>query len=263
MRVSCRLSGCAVLVLALALSGAMAVQEPGRSAEDARIESFLSEAEVGEKVTIDHGITKPFRVTLRRGDETRWAVFKTVNVEINDRARQSFPFEQTFSDKYHYEVAAYRLDRLIGLGMVPPTIIREIEGEAGSLQIWVEGSKMWTRAAEEGFQPADPAAFEAQRAALYVFESLVANVDLTPRNILVTPADGRLWLIDHGRAFRGSSRPPDVGLGKRVPVPDWLVPRLEALDRDTLEAELSEVLDRKQIRAILKRRDFLLKNNER
>lgn len=261
MRVHSKSLAASFLVIAL-VGPAWAFQEPGRSEADRRTEAFLAEAEVSEKVTIEHGITKPLRVTLRRGDETRWAVFKTVDVEINDRARQSFPFEQTFSDKYHYEVAAYRLDRLLGLGMVPPTILREIEGERGSLQVWIAGSKMWTHAAEEGFQPADPAAFESQRAALYVFESLVANVDLTPRNILVTPEDGRLWLIDHGRAFRTSSRPPDVGLGDRVPVPDWLVPRLEALDRKTLEGELEEVLSRKQIRAILKRRDALLEDRE-
>ena len=41
-------------------------------------------------------------------------------------------------DNWRFEVAAYRIDRLIGLGLVPATIEREYRGRAGSLQWWVE-----------------------------------------------------------------------------------------------------------------------------
>jgi len=43
------------------------------------------------------------------------------------------------SGKYHYgEVAAYRLSKLLGFNLVPPTVYRMIEGVEGSLQFYID-----------------------------------------------------------------------------------------------------------------------------
>ena len=41
-------------------------------------------------------------------------------------------------DRFEYEVAAYELDRLLGLGMVPVTVPREVDGRKNAVQFWVE-----------------------------------------------------------------------------------------------------------------------------
>ncbi len=38
-------------------------------------------------------------------------------------------------ESHQAEVAAYELDKLLVLDMVPPTLIREIRGQKGSLQL--------------------------------------------------------------------------------------------------------------------------------
>jgi hypothetical protein len=49
-----------------------------------------------------------------------------------------------FWESYKSEIAAYRLDRVRGLDMVPPTVERSVEGESGSLQLWVENCQLLT-----------------------------------------------------------------------------------------------------------------------
>ena len=45
-----------------------------------------------------------------------------------------------FWESYQAEIATYEIDKLIGLGMTPPTVERRIKGNKGSLQFWVEDS---------------------------------------------------------------------------------------------------------------------------
>jgi len=44
-------------------------------------------------------------------------------------------------DLYRHEIAAYKIDKLLGLRMVPLTTEREINGEKGSFQLWVNDLK--------------------------------------------------------------------------------------------------------------------------
>ena len=43
-----------------------------------------------------------------------------------------------FFESYRAEIAAYELDKLLGLSMVPPTVERKVKGETGSAQMWVD-----------------------------------------------------------------------------------------------------------------------------
>lgn len=46
---------------------------------------------------------------------------------------------------HHGEVAAYRLNRLLGLRLVPPTVFRRVDGIPGSLQFYIDGVVYDTR----------------------------------------------------------------------------------------------------------------------
>ena len=106
---------------------------------DRELEEFLRTADVVEMVDVGEGITRPRRATLRQGDRLCRALFKTVDFTSTD-IHYTNRLEQVFTDRYVYEVAAYRIDRLLGIGLVPVTVLRTIDGEVGSLQHWIEGS---------------------------------------------------------------------------------------------------------------------------
>ncbi|GAB4374380.1 MAG: hypothetical protein Kow0062_12330 [Acidobacteriota bacterium] len=246
--------------------GALRRQSPGRARlysqataeDDTALEKFLRDAEIVGDEEIGTGITKPRRLTLRRDGAERRAAFKFVDQRIDRMVRLHDRMELAFTDRYVYEVAAYRIDRLLGIGAVPVTVLREIDGREGAVQVWVEDSVNERDRRAEGLEPDDPTLLARQRTLMNVFDALIYNTDRNQTNILYTRADWKLWLIDHSRAFRlKTGRPPAL---ERVPIalsPDMRA-RLEALTEASLRKALGRMLSRAQVRALLKRRDRLL-----
>src|SRR5262245_17749757 len=52
-------------------------------------------------------------------------------------------YRRGYKESYKAEIAAYKLDRLLELGMVPPVVEREIDGVAGAAVYWIENMKPW------------------------------------------------------------------------------------------------------------------------
>lgn len=147
------------------------------------IETFLKKAKITGREKIGTGVTKPERVTLERDGVVRQACFKKIDTKHHDSWRA--------------EVAAYELDKLLGLGMVPPTVERTIGGRKGSLQLWVTGTTM---EAYEGDLP-DIESWRDQVSLMWLFDDLIANCDRHLNNGIVSP-NQRLILIDNSRTFR-------------------------------------------------------------
>ncbi len=127
-------------------------------------------------------MTHPEKVTLELGGVVRHAVFKKIDE----------PF-----DNWRNEVAAYELDKLLGIGMVPPTVERSVGGRAGCLQLWVTGSTMDKH--DTSFP--DVEKWHDQVSVMWLFDDLIANVDRHLSNAMASP-EYRLMLIDHSRSFR-------------------------------------------------------------
>jgi hypothetical protein len=91
---------------------------------------------------------------------------------------------------------------------------------------------------------------------MYAFDALTYNAGRTPDNIVYRRESSVLKLVDHSRAF-GTERQV------RLPVGIMLSPAvrdpLESLDRRTLEAALGAWIDEQQVRALLARRDTLMR----
>jgi hypothetical protein len=246
---------------AVAGTAAAALQEAdeaGAGMSDADAERFLATAEIVEIESLGTGVTKPKRVTLRADGRTRRAVFKSVD-ETPPSARNLMQRIQQ-SDRYQYELAAYRLDRLLGLGMVPPTAIREIDGKEGVLQLWVEGGVNELERVQRNLRPSDRDAFDLQVERMHLFDVLIHNTDRNQGNLLYTPVDERVHLIDHTRAFRvNNGRPASAREAVFRPDPA-LEAALEALDRDGLREALGDLIEPVQIKALLKRRDGVLED---
>ena len=222
------------------------------------LERFLQKAKITAREEIGTGITKPERVTLELGDEVRQAVFKRVDLE---------------SDSWRYEVAAYQLDRVLGIDMVPPTVPRSVKGRKGCLQLWVEGS---TLANYEG-TPSDLEAWRRQISVMWLFDDLIANIDRHLNNAVVSP-DSRLQLIDNSKTFRFHDELLNNLTGKpsgtaaafwfvdlettKPPYPTTYPPELverlqQTPDRDLLEA-IAAFVDGNHRRRVLLRRDLIL-----
>ena len=128
-----------LILFALVAATAVAAQEVddscalgqwhGRAAE---IEEQLNNAEVLSVEDIGMGVTHPSRVKLQHGDVTIDAAFKPIKM-----GRQ-----HGFWESYQAEVAAYEMDKLLGLGMVPPTVERRVKTK-GSLQFWVHNCQLF------------------------------------------------------------------------------------------------------------------------
>ena len=248
---------CATITLSVPTSAS--TDDFGRSTEDLEIEAFLETAEIAATEEVGEGITKPLRLTLRKDGIERHAIFKTVDEEI-DQITRTTGWEPKFTDKYAYEVAAYRTDRLVGIDLVPPTVLRTVDGAEGSLQLWIEDiTTMEQELIAHGDSPMDNFDLLLERLMLtYVLDALIYNIDRNHTNILVDFASDRFYPIDHSRAFRLYKKLPPMR-DSEIPIPEHIASRLRSLDLETFQAAIGEFLDPAQVKAVDKRRRTLIK----
>ena len=152
-----------------------------------------------------------------------------------------------FHEKYKTEIAAYELDKLLRLDMVPPSVLRDLKGAEGAAQQWVEGV-LAVRADESPKEPYK-SKWENQLDRMTMFDNLIGNKDRSRGNML-RDAQWNLILLDHSRAFGAGSDLPS-----KMRIDRGLWNRIEGLTQKQLDATLHEWLDESAIRAILVRRD--------
>jgi hypothetical protein len=234
----------------------------GRSQSDIELERFLAGADVISIEDVGEGITKPLRLTLRQNGVEHRAIFKTVDAVVNQMSRTN-TWELKFTDKYVYEVAAYRIDRLVGMGLVPVTILRTVEGDEGSVQLWIENvTTMEDALAEHGDEPMDNPDLLLERLMLtYILDALIYNIDRNNTNILVDIANDRFYPIDHSRAFRLYKKIPPMN-DTEIKVPSRIAARLREVDLAALQEAVGDLLDKGQVKAIDKRRQALIRELE-
>lgn len=247
-------------LLSLAALALAALQfTPEELAQRQTLEKFLETAEVvaSRQIVGPEAVTSPWVLTLKLGDVTHRGLWKNPAGRLGG-----------FWEGWQYEIAAYRIDKLIGLGMVPPTVERRFNGDRGSCQYWVDDC-ISLRERDEKRIKMPPASVPAWNRATYLqrlFDNLIANEDRHTNQILITK-DWRMILIDHSRSFRTSGRFVKTLLySARSPngpmlmseLPRALVDRIRALDLAGIRAAVGETLSDEEIRAVLTRRDLVL-----
>jgi len=221
------------------------------------IEEFLLNADIIKSEDVGEGVTKPLKVYLRLGDAEAKGVWK--NPE---------GIQDGFLEGWKYEIAAYNMDKLLGLNMIPPTVERELKGKKGSLQYWVTAEFSLLDVMEENIRmPSDTRELrEKMKYLARVFDSLIANEDRTQQNILYTK-DWRTILIDHSRAFRSSGkfnkklmygRDGIKGDNPFRRLPREFVEKIEQLNFEQIKNAVNNYLTEKEIKAILIRKKLIL-----
>jgi hypothetical protein len=259
-----------VFTLAMGLAAAAslpAAPQIGLSdADRASWEDFLGSAKITDAVQFAsrEAVTSPWKLTLTKGDVTRFGLWKNIDTGIDEGG----------PDRWRFEIAAYRLDVLLGLDMVPPTVERDFQGRRGSLQLWMDNTESMKKrlAREVPGASSGGTDWEAKGYIERAFDSLIANDDRNVNNILIGSED-RMILIDHSRTFR-TAPPFDEKLvygaaslmrtkdGSPLPflkLPRAFVAKLRTLDSKSVREAVKKHLNGSEVRALMARRDLILK----
>jgi 3',5'-cyclic AMP phosphodiesterase CpdA len=223
---------------------------PASEMSDRELEKFLANAQVVDWRYLGRGTTRPRLVELEMGGASQRGIFKTVESDAGSGPA-------AITDRYEHEVAAYRVDRMIGLNMVPVAVLRTIDGQRGSLQSWVEGAVDQEAAVAYGLQFFKTDRAVDQLAQAWFFDSLIGNQDRGPDDVLSLTQGGELHLIDHSKAFSTSSE-LDWDHEETVSIDPRLLTEIQTLDRQTLMRQVGDLISEQQIDALLARRDKIL-----
>jgi len=167
----------------------------------AQKEEFLRNAKVVRTSGAKLGITGTTRATLSDGRITHDASVQTID-ESKNQHQTAMGMELNFRDTYRFNIAAYKLDRLLGLNMIPVVVERSYRGQKGSYCWWVDDTLMVElERFEKKVSPPNPDLWNKQMYVVRVFDQLIYNTDRNLGN-LVIDKEWRIWMIDHSRAFR-------------------------------------------------------------
>jgi len=220
-------------------------------------EEFLKTAEIVGSEDIPEGVTKPIRVFLKKDGMEGSGAWKKVK-----------GIRQGFLEGWQHEIAAYEMDKLLGLNMIPTTVEREFKGEKGSLQFWMEFEMSDLERMNQNIEV--PASkfdnWTKMKYLMRAFDSLIANEDRTQENVRYTK-DWRMILIDHSQSFRSSRKhTKNLIYGKkgikeqkffRI-LPRAFVGKIKVLHFDSIKKAVGSYLKNKEIEAILARKKLLL-----
>ena len=164
--------------------------------------------------------------------------------------------ELNFKDTYRFNIAGYRLARLLGINTVPMSVERNVNGKTAAVTWWVDDVQMdeKERLKRKTVGP-NPLRTSNQIQVMRIWDELIQNRDRNQGNILWTN-DWTMWLIDHTRAFR---------LGKDLLKPEdltrcdrGLLLRLKALTEESVAEAVGDSLMKEERNAVLQRRDRIV-----
>lgn len=254
--------GLALLALPLVAAGQQSLAryvdadgQPLPYQDDDTITEYLLGAQVVANRELDIGVTGPRRLTLELDSIRLDAVFRHVD-ETHTRVRLADgSYYQRLRDFHGYEIAAYRLSKLLAMDNVPPVVTRTVGRDDGTVQLWLPGAMMEQDRVERGLQPPDGLRWARQIQEMLLFDELVGNVDRNPGNLLID-SEWKVWLIDHTRAFQQGDElrgPGRIRMVRR----DFLE-AMRQLDDATIEAAIGDIVEGRAREDMLQRRDLLL-----
>jgi hypothetical protein len=242
----------AVAAAATRVAGATAGERVLSAAE---AEQFLLNGKVTKKKVLGVGVTQSVRATL-----SYEGLVHDAHIQCIDESKASFQSDRgtelNFRDCWKFNVAAYRLDRLLDLNMTPPSVERKWAGKQGAFTWWVDEAMMEVERMRKKVSPPDLNRFNQQIFTIRVMDQLLLNMDRNLQNLLITP-DWNVWMIDHTRCFRIRR---DIAQPKNLVKCDRaLLAKLRALERPVVAEHMKDLLRSVEIDALMSRRDLILR----
>jgi hypothetical protein len=236
---------------------AQSAPAPTAGLTHAQKEEFLLKAKIVTAKPAAKGITTTLRATLSDGQLTHDASIQRID-DTKHNYETNMGTEMVFRDSWEFNVAAYKLDRLLGLNMIPATVERVYQGTHGSFTWWVDDVLMdeGERQSKKQQSP-DKQTWDDQMSIVNVFDQLIYNIDRNVGNLLYDK-DWQIWMIDHTRAFRTNTDLMDAKVLTRCD--SALLEKLKQLDAATLKKEIGAYdIDSNRIKGLLARRDKIVK----
>lgn len=220
------------------------------------MEDFLLNAKILEHKSLAMGVTNSERAVLSDGKLQHDAHIQTIN-ENKSSFTSNRGTELNFKDTYKYNIAAYRLGKILDLNMIPVSIERKAAGKSAAVTWWVDDTVMTEldRKKKE-LEPADKDSWNKQMYVVRVFDQLIYNTDRNLGN-LVIDKNWQIWMIDHTRAFRLMEKLQNEK--NLVQCDRKFLASLRKLDEATMMTQLQPFLTKGEIKAVLKRRDLIVK----
>lgn len=221
-----------------------------------QMKDFLLNAKVINNKQSNKGITRPYVLTLSNGSLVHDASFQSVDVYKPLMRFDDGTTEMNYRDCYKYNLAAFELAKMLGLGdMMPVTVERKWKGKRGALSWWLPANMDEERRRKDQIDPPDAEDWGKQWNKTIVFMELVYNTDLNVGNLLISE-DWHLWMIDFTRAFRLYTtlrKPEDLIMCDRQ-----LLQRLKQLDAAALKRKTKNWLTNREINGLMARRDKIV-----
>jgi hypothetical protein len=175
-------------------------------------------------------------LTLENGETV---LFKPLREKLNPESRDSFAQK---------ERAAFIIDKVLGLGIVPPTNLREVDGNFGSVQKFITDAK-------EGIEITDEEIRSLEFLKIFIFDYIIAISDRdyqSRRNMLVK--DSKVMAIDNELTFECGGWPAKIICEKELP-PEIIegLKKFSSGGEEILKNELSPLLSADAIEKCLQR----------
>ena len=222
----------------------------------AQKEEFLLKAKVVKTEHSKKGVTDTIRATLSDG-----AITHDASIQRIDDTKHNYETptgnELVFRDTYKYNIAAYKLDKLLGTNMIPPYVERSYQGSKGSFSWWVDDVQMDEETRQKKkMQSPDITSWYHQMHVVNVFSQLIYNTDLNMTNLLIDKG-WNIWMIDFSRSFRSNTNLLDSKL--LLECDNDLLAKMKQLNEATLNKELGNYVEGLGIKGLLARRDKIVK----
>ena len=220
------------------------------NAKQKELENYLRTAKVVSKSRTG-GRGENWKLNLDDGKIARQGFFKLIN-----RSRPT-----PIADSYKYGIAAYEMDKLLDLNLVPEVVERKIEGRKGSLQIFTAGALLESERRLKNIEPPDPKKFKNTLENLSVFENLTYSSSFCAERelgdiLIMDKEDWKVWRVDFSEAFALS---PELIPGCEITCcSKKLYQRLIDLDDKVMKAKLKHYLNDEEISMLLKRKKLII-----
>lgn len=245
---------CWPVALAAAMPALLLSQDSGKKLSDEEMARFLETAKIVKMKSAAAGITGTQRASLDGG-----AIKHDAHVQCIDEHKAKFEgdtgTEINFVDSWMYNVAAYRLARMLGIGdMIPMSIERKVDDKPCAVTWWLDDSTMESERVKKKVSIPNLDSWNKEMYVLRVFDQLIYNVDSNLTNLLIDP-QWHLWFIDHTRSFRlytALKSKKDLARCDRQ-----LLANLRTLDAAEMET-LKPYLTASEIKGVLARREKIV-----